>query len=86
MLDIILALCDNVITSGQITVEMCQQFAVGTEYYSLLEQWACRDWTLIGHVNLSEQEIYDINDTIIRDIVNACDIESLRVCYDNDGC
>ena len=76
MYEIILAIYQKFLISGAESFEFCLNFAIGTEYYNLLEQYSPCNWhTLPASVTTTMK-------WIVHDVVYACDIDSLiEGCY-----
>ena len=78
MYEIILAIYQKFLISGAESFEFCLNFAIGTEYYNLLEQHACQWWS--APISVSS-EVLDL----VEDVIDACRIRELRSCYHEEG-
>ena len=80
MYDIFLALYEKFIASGGAyggPFEWCLNFAVGTEYYSLLEQHACYERTLANYATITIDNWH-----LVYNIIDQCRFDELRSCYE----
>ena len=80
MYDIFLALYEKFITSGGDSLEWCLNFAIGTDYYNLLEQHACQWWTIDNYPVTTDDNV-----NLVEDVIDACRIRELRSCYHEEG-
>ena len=76
MYDIILALYEKYMITGQGPLEWCLNFSTGTELYQTLEHYACGDGVYESLSTLSIQTRDQLENAI-----RVCDIEELMDCF-----